>query len=191
MNKKIILASVSPRRKELLKLLKIKFRVVESGYEEIMHEHLSHSELVKFLAMGKAKAAAKKYPESIIIAADTIVSFRGKAIGKPKNKQAALLMLKKFQGKPQEAVTGVVVMDAASGKILTAVKKSKIFFKKLSDREILEYIKSGEAYDKAGGYGPLGKGMNLIRKIRGDHTASLGLPMEFVFNALVKLGVKI
>lgn len=191
MQRQIVLASISPRRKELLKLLKIKFKVIDSGYEEVMHKHFSHTELVKFLALGKALAAAKKYPKAIIIAADTIVSFKGKAIGKPKDKTDAFKMLKSFSGKIQYAVTGAVVMDAASNKVLAKVVKCKIYFKSLSDKETSAYIKTGEAYDKAGGYGPLGRGMNLIEKIKGDYTTAIGLPMEFVFNALRELGVKI
>jgi len=174
-----------------MKLLKIKFKAVDSGYEEVMHGHLSHAELVKFLAHGKAKAAAKKYPKAVIIAADTIVSFQGKAIGKPKNKHEAVLMLKSFGQKTQDVVTGAVVMDAVNKKTFTTVVKTKIYFKKLSNRQISGYIKSGEAYDKAGGYGPLGKGLNLIKKLEGDYTTAIGLPMEFVLNSLLKLGVKI
>jgi len=133
MQRQIILASVSPRRRELLKLLKIKFRAVDSGYEEIMHDHLPHRQLVKFLALGKAKAAAKKYPDSIIIAADTVVSFRGKAVGKPKNKESAFKMLKSFRGKPQDVITAAVVMDAARKKVFTTIAKSRVHIKNLSD----------------------------------------------------------
>ena len=174
-----------------MKLLKIKFKVVDSGYTEVMHKHLSHNELVKFLALGKARAAAKRYPKAIIVAADTIVSFQGKAIGKPRDKSDAIKMLKSFSGKPQDAVTGVVVLDASSKKVLTAVVECKIYIKNLSFAEISAYLKSGQAYDKAGGYGPLGKGLNLIKKIKGDYTTAIGLPMEFVFNALRQLGVEV
>ena len=191
MKKQIILASVSPRRKMLLKLLRIKFKAVDSGYKEIMHKHLSHHELVKFLALGKAEAAAKKYPQSIIIAADTVVYFKGKAVGKPKNKADAFSMLKSFSGKAQELVTGVVVMDSENKIILSKVFKDKIYFRNLSNSQIAAYIKSGESLDKAGGYGPLGKGINLVKKLEGDYTAALGLPMEFVVNALLKLGVEV
>lgn len=189
--RQIILASTSPRRKQLMGLLGIKFKVVDSGYEEIIHKHLTHQELVRFLALGKAKAAAKKYPRAIIIAADTMVLFRRRALGKPGNKSEALAMLKSFSGKRQEIITGVVIMDAASGKKFAAVAKSKIYFKKLSVREILRYINSGEPFDKAGGYGPQGLGLNLIDKIDGDFTNALGLPMGVVYNALERLGVAV
>jgi septum formation protein len=191
MKRQIILASISPRRRELMNLLKIKFKAVDSGYTEVMHKHLSPKDLVRFLAVGKARAAAKKYPKAIIIAADTVVSFKGKAIGKPKNKQEVFKMLKSFSGQTQEVFTGAVVLDAANKAILTTVATSKIYFKALSQKEIFTYSKSGEAMDKAGGYGPLGKGMNLLKKIEGDYTTAIGLPMEFVFNALAKLDVEV
>jgi septum formation protein len=190
MTKPIILASISPRRRGLFKLFDLNFKAVDSGYEEILHKHLSHSELVKFLALGKAKAAAKKYKNSVIVAADTIVSFNGKAIGKPKNRKDAFLTLKSFSGKSQDVFTGVAVMDAKTGKIFNEFCKSRVYFKKVSDKNINEYLDTGEAMDKAGSFGPLGKGLNLIERIEGDTTNVIGLPMEFVFKGLNKVGVK-
>ena len=191
MKRQIILASISPRRRELMKLLKIKFKAVDSGFDEVINPGLSHGAMVKRLALSKARAAAKKYPSAIIIAADTVVSFTAKIIGKPKDKTDAFKMLKSFKNKSQDVVTGVVVMDAAKKKVFSATVKNKIYFKDLSGSEILEYINSGESLDKAGGYGPLGKGMNLIKKIEGDYTTCLGLPLEFVFNSLRKLNVEV
>jgi septum formation protein len=143
------------------------------------------------LALGKAKAAAKKYPRALIIAADTMVSFRGKAIGKPKNKAEAAAMLKSFSGKAQTLVTGVAVMDAASGKMLTKIITSKIYFKKLSDRDIQDYVCKANPFDKAGGYNLQGLGLSLIKKVQGDFTNNLGLPMGVVFNALQELGAEV
>lgn len=191
MQRQIILASISPRRKQLMGLLGIKFKVVDSGYKEVMDPKFKPEDLVKFLALGKAHAAAKKYPRAIIIAADTVVSFGGKAIGKPKNKTDAEKMLKSFSGKAHYVITGVVVLDAKSRQIITGVEKIKIYFKKLSNQAISAYVKSGEPFDKAGGYNLQGPGFGLIEKIEGDFSNGLGLPMAFVFNALQKLGVNI
>lgn len=191
MIRQIILASTSPRRLQLFWLLNIKFKVADSGYEEVVHKHLSHQELVRFLALGKANAAAKKYPKAIIVAADTMVSFQGKIIGKPKDKAEAVAMLKSFSGKVQTLVTGVVVMDAASGKKVVTVVASKIYFKKLSARDIFDYVRKANPYDKAGGYNLQGLGLNLIKKVEGDFTNNLGLPMGVVFNALQKLGAQV
>lgn len=200
MQRQIILASISPRRKQLMELLKIKFKVVDSRYREVMSPHMRHGDLVKFLALGKAQAAAKKYMDSrlrgngkgaIIIAADSMVSFRGKIIGKPKTVTQARLMLKNFSGKAHYLITGAVVMDASTKQVLTAISKTKIFFKKLSEQDISDYVNSGEPFDKAGGYNLQAGGFNLLAKIEGDFTNALGLPMGFVFNALEKLGVNV
>ena len=190
--RQIILASISPRRKFLLSLLHLKFKVVDSQYEEVMHQHLPHQRLVQFLALGKARAAAKKYPNAIIVAADTIVSLGGRAIGKPKTKQEAYEMIKTFSDKKTHyAVSGAVVLDAKTHRVFTTADTVKIYFKKLSKQEILNYVDSGEAMDKAGGYGPLGRGLNLIQKIEGDYTTAIGLPMGFVVSALCQLGIKV
>jgi len=191
MHRQIILASKSPRRLQLFKLLKIKFKAVDSGYREVVNPRLSHKDLVRFLALGKATAAARKYPKAVIVAADTMVSFKGKIIGKPKSKKDAEKMLKSFSGKAQEVITGVAVLNASTKQVVTAVDKIKIYFKKLSDADISAYIKSGEPFGKAGGYNLQGLGFNLIKKIEGDFTCALGLPMTIVFNALEKLGVEI
>jgi len=191
MQRQIILATTSPRRLQLFKLLGIKFLAVDSGFEEVIDPKLSHEDLVKFLALGKARAAAKKYPKAVIVAADTMVSFRGKIIGKPKNKQEAEKMLKSFSGNAQDVITGVAVLDAQTKQVIVAVDKIKVYFKKLSAQNISAYIKTGEPFDKAGAYGPQGLGFNLIDRIEGDFTNILGLPMTIVFNALEKLGVKV
>lgn len=156
-----------------------------------MHEHLGHGQLVKFLALGKAKAAATKYPKAIIIAADTIVSFQGKALGKPKSKEDAIKVLRSLSGKAHYVISGAVVLDASSKKIFTTHGKNKVYFRKLSQSDILNYINTGEAMDKAGAYGFIGGGFNLVKKIEGDLTTNLGLPLGFVVDSLLKLGVKI
>ncbi len=173
-----------------MKLLKIPFKAIGSGYEEKVYKHLSHSELVEFLAVGKAKSAALKFPNAIIISADTMISFGSKIIGKPRDKKDAEKMLRSFGTKAQIILTGVCVMDVKTGKLFSFVSKSKIYFKKLSNQEIIDYIQTGEPFDKAGGYGPLGPGLNLISKISGDSTTVYGLPLALVINALQKLGVK-
>jgi septum formation protein len=188
---KIILASTSPRRKQLLGLLKIKFKIVDSGYKEVLHKHLAHEELVKYLALGKAQAAAKLYTNAIIIAADTLVSFKGKSIGKPKSKQEAFLMLKSFSGKKQIVYSAAVVFNSNTKQILVGCDKAQVYFKKLSEQEINSYLTTGEYKDRAGGYGAQDRGFNLIEKIEGNITTWIGMPMEFVYNALQKLGVKI
>ncbi len=173
--RQIILASISPRRRQLFKLLGLKFKVADSKYKEVMRQDLSHEQLVKVLALGKAHSAAKRFPKAIIVAADIIVSFQGKAIGKPKSVKDAKNMLSNFSGKTHTDVTGVVVLDAASKQIISFINKTKITFKKLSKQSILDYIATGECFGKAGGYNLQGAGFNLIAKIDGDFTNGLGL----------------
>ncbi len=173
-----------------MKLLKIKFKAVDSGFEEKIDPRLSPKNLVMHLALGKAKAAAKKYPKAIIIAADTLVFFRGKVMGKPKNDLQAHQMLKMLSGTAHDVISGVVVIDAWKNQIFKGRDKTKVYFKKLTNQQIREHIASGQALDKAGGYGPLGSGLNLIKKIEGDATTQFGLLLLFVSNSLFKLGVK-
>lgn len=175
----------------MFKLLGIKFKAVDSGYEEVVDPKMSHENLLKFLAAGKANAAAKKYPRAIIVAADTMVSFRGKILGKPKNEADAIRMLKSFSGKRQEVITGFAVLDAKTRQVISSVDKIEVRINNLTSGDIAAYVNSGEPFDKAGGYGPQGLGFNLIEKIDGDFTNILGLPMTGIYNALEKLGVKI
>ncbi len=189
--KQIILASTSPRRRQVIELLGQKVLIVGSDYEEIVNPKLSHKNLVKFLALGKAEAVAEKHPNAVIISADTMVSFKGQIIGKPNNEQEATSMMKMFSGKSFKVITGTVVLDTSKGRKVTGVTDIIITFKKLSKQQIAEYVKTKEPYDKAGGFNLQGGGFNLIAKINGDFTHGLGLPMTFVFNALKKLGVVI
>jgi septum formation protein len=155
-----------------------------------MNQKMPHKDLVKFLALGKAQAAAKKYPNAIIIAADTIVSFKGKAIGKPKSKIEAEKMLKSFSGKPHKIITAVAVLDARTKEVFLEADEIKIYFRKLLPREIKNYVATGEPMDRAGAYAFQGLGFNLIAKIQGDVTTAIGLPMQLLYNILQKLGVK-
>jgi septum formation protein len=190
MNRQVILASTSPRRKQLLELLRVKFKAVDPGYEEIMDQKMRHEDLVKFLALGKAQAAAKKYPNAVIIAADTVVSFNGKAIGKPKNKAVAEKMLKSLGAKSHYIISAVAVLDSKTKQVFVAADKIKIYFRKLSSADIKNYIATGEPMDRAGAYAFQGLGFNFVEKLEGDITTAVGMPMELVYNFLQKLGVK-
>jgi septum formation protein len=189
MKRQIILASTSPRRKQLLEILSIKFKAVDPGYEEIMQPNLNHEEQVKFLAFGKAKAAAKKFPNAIIIAADTMVSFSGKIMGKPENEKEAFKILKSFSGKTQYIISAVAILDSKTKEIFCRAEKMKVTLKKLSSKEILGYIATKEGRDRAGGYAFQGVGFNLIEKVEGDITVSVGMPMTLVYNGLKRFNV--
>ncbi len=141
--KTIILASASPRRKEILEKTGLKFKVDESDYEENMDIGLKPHELAISHSVGKAKAVAGRYKNALIISADTIVVLRNSVFGKPRDKKEAKEMLKTLSGKAHTVITGFTIMDADTGKKLSRAVESKVFFKRLNEDEIETYIKSG------------------------------------------------
>lgn len=188
---KIILASTSPRRKELLRQIGLKFEVASSDYEEDMSLPMKPNKLAKHLSSGKAEAVAKNYQEGIIIAADTFVVLGEKLLGKPHTADVAREMLKKISGKQVSIITGLTVIDIKNKKKISHASEAKIFIKKLTDKEITNYIKTGEPLDKAGAFAVQGIGAVLIRKIEGDYSGIVGLPIFKLAEILTKMGVAI
>jgi len=189
--KTIILASASPRRKEILEKTGLKFRVDESLYEEKMMPGMKPRELVRFLSREKAGDVARRHSDAIVIAADTIIVFRGRIFGKPLNRDHAKEMLKALSGNVHSVITGFTIIDAACGKELTGSAETKVFFKRLSDEDIEAYIGSGEPMDKAGAYGIQGLGAVLVKKIEGDFFNVMGLPLYTLAENLKKFGVSV
>ncbi len=190
MDQKIILASTSPRRAQLLKHLNLKFRAVDPGYEEVHHRHLKPEALVKYLALGKARSAALRHKNALIIAADTLVAYEGEVLGKPHTADTARRMLRKLSGKKHQILTGVAIVDARTGQVYSACDAAGIKFKKLTPARIAAYVASGEPLDRAGAYAIQGLGYNLIKRLEGDLTTAIGLPMSLVYNGLKNFGVK-
>jgi septum formation protein len=135
--KTIILASASPRRKEILEKTGLKFEVDESRREEKMDTGLKPHDLAKFLSREKAREVASRHANALVIAADTIVVLRGRVYGKPCDREEAKEMLKVFSGKTHSVITGFTIIDTASKKELSGSKSSKVFFKRLSADEIV------------------------------------------------------
>lgn len=189
--KEIILASTSPRRKELMEITGLPFVVVPSPYEEDMSLKMSPKELVKHLAKGKAKAVADNYQQEIIVAADTIVVLGNKVMGKPGTEAKARQMLKQLSGKAHKVITGYCIIDSASGKIVTKAVETKVYFKKLSSSEITNYIRSGEPLDRAGAYAIQGLAALFVKKIEGDFLNVVGLPIQDLAQDLKKFGIVI
>lgn len=189
--KKIILASTSPRRKELMTRLRINFEVMDSGYEEDMTMKMLPVALAKFLSMGKAKAIAAKSKDCIIIAADTFVVHGNKLIGKPHTKEAATKMLNSINNKTIKIITGLAIIDTCSNKTFSEVEIGEVKFRKFSKSEIKNYVASGEPLDRAGAFAVQGLGSVLIEKVSGDFNSIIGLPLFKVAKILTKLGVKI
>ncbi|MFA7654062.1 MAG: Maf family protein [Candidatus Magasanikbacteria bacterium] len=192
LSKIIILASTSPRRKEVLRSSGIKFKTVPSDFEEKITPGMSVEKLVQNLAYGKVAVVAKKYPRHIVVGADTVVVFKDKIYGKPINKADALRTLKKFSGKRVKVVSGIALYFWQRNKrIFTDVDISFVHFKKLSDSDIKGYIKSGQPMDKAGSFGIQGLGLFLVDKLEGNYSAIMGLPLLKVAGILKKFNIRI
>lgn len=190
--KTIILASSSPRRRNLLKKTGLKFKVVESKFDEKidLKSKLKPHELVKKLSFKKAKIVAKNHKNSIIIGADTIVFLKGKILGKPKDKEDAKRMLEILSGKTHVVVTGFTIIDTELNKTVTKSIETKVSIKKLSDQEIDGYITTKEPFGKAGAYAIQEKGSIFIEKVEGDFFNAVGLPIYSLMIELKNLGIK-
>lgn len=189
--KQIILASESPRRRELLEKIGLKFLVVKSRYQERIDPNLTPHELAKKLSLGKAKLVAKKYKNAIIIAADTFVVLDGKIIGKPNDEKNARKTLRLLNNRMHLIITGFTIIDSASKKTVSKSEETKIYMRKIADHEIDSYIKTKEPLDKAGSYAIQEKGSVFIEKIEGDYFNAVGLPIYALVKQLKKFGVSV
>lgn len=180
--KKIILASASPRRKELLTVAGVKFDVITKDVDESVPIGTEPHEAAVMTAKKKALAVAVENNGAVVIGADTIVVANGKILGKPKDKKDAFDMLKMLSGKEHKVITGVCMV--CGNRIKSFEKTSSVRFYSLSDKEIEEYIETGEPMDKAGSYGIQGKGCTLVESIDGDYFNIVGLPVAATVRAL-------
>ena len=185
----IILASQSPRRKELLELAGIKHRVIVSQVDEILDDDLDVAGQVQDLAIQKACAVAELYPQETVIGADTIVVLDGKILGKPKNEEDAFNTLKALSGRKHQVMTGVGIINKEKELLTSFVNITEVEFYYVTDEWILNYIKSGEPMDKAGSYGIQGKGFELVKSISGDYYSVMGLPIAPLKRTLTHLGL--
>ena len=185
----IILASQSPRRKELLELAGIEHRVIVSQVDEILYENLDLAGQVQYLAIQKACAVAELYPQETVIGADTIVVLDGKILGKPKNEEDAFNTLKALSGRKHQVMTGIGIINKEKELLTSFVNITEVEFYYVTDEWILNYIKSGEPMDKAGSYGIQGKGFELVKSISGDYYSVMGLPIAALKRTLTHLGL--
>ena len=187
--KKIILASASPRRKEILEKTGLKFIVDASDYEEDLSLRMPARRLARYLSCEKAKAVASRYRNAIIIAADTIVCLNDKEFGKPHNYSEAKRMLSILNGRNHYVITGFTIIDTGEGQSVSRSVVTKVYFKRMTMKEIDSYVRSGEPLDKAGAYAIQGLGAAMVKKIEGDYNNVVGLPIDALMKALRKLGV--
>lgn len=172
----LILASGSPRRRELLSRMRVPFVVEVSDVDE--RAEGSPWEVVAILAGRKARAVAEKHDSGLILAADTLVCLDGQALGKPKDDAEAARMLRALSGRGHEVYTGMCLLDAATGREQLCVEESRVFFRPLTDEEISEYVASGEPRDKAGAYAIQGGAAAFVSRYEGSYDNIVGLPTE-------------
>jgi len=186
---KIILASGSPRRKDLLTQVGIPFEVIVSNADETITG--PPDQQVQALALRKAIAVQNTRPShnDIILAADTLVYIDNKVLGKPETPSEAFNMLKSLAGRSHTVYTGVAILHGSEKQVF--VDSTKVFFRNLSDSEIQAYIATGEPMDKAGAYGVQDKGALLVDHIEGDYFTVVGLPIAKVGAALREMGIEV
>ncbi|HHX17612.1 MAG TPA: septum formation inhibitor Maf [Clostridium sp.] len=194
---KIVLASSSPRRSQLLTQIGLKFDVIEPDIDETDGINLEASQLVKFLAYEKAHFVAKNISKNLqsnekclVIGADTIVE-KEKILGKPKNSKEAFEMLKYIQGSWHKVMTGIAVIDVATMKGISDFEITDVKMKELTDSTIKAYVDTKEPLDKAGAYGIQGLGSIFVEKINGCYFNVVGLPLSKLDTVLKKFGVSI
>jgi len=190
--KKLILASASPRRKDLLKTLGLEFDIIPSNVEENIEGIPFSNALIEELALSKAQDVASKADNSsVVIGADTVVVVDSVILGKPKDEQDAAKMLKMLSGRTHSVVSGIAVVDKSSGKILTDSVESLVTFRDLDDEEINNYIKTGEPLDKAGAYAIQGYASIFVSFIKGDCNNIIGLSTYKLAEMLKEVDIKV
>jgi septum formation protein len=176
--KNIVLASQSPRRRELLTRLGYPYTTDSADIDETLDLDLGIQKAVEALALRKARAVEKKHTDSIIITADTVVVLNDKIYGKAKDAQDAFVMLKELSGHTHQVMTSMCLMY--QDKNITFTSITDVEFYELNDQDIHNYIETGEAYDKAGAYGIQDLGALFIKKIDGDYYTVMGLPVALL-----------
>lgn len=189
--KKIILASQSPRRKDLLKQIGLEFKIDPSNYEEDMSLRVEPRELAEYLSLGKAKDVAQRHKGSVIISADTIVAVDDEVFGKPKTPERAKYMLQKLSSRAHSVITGFTIIDTETNRQISKSVETKVYFKDISEEEMNAYIASGEPLDKGGGYAIQGLAALFVEKIEGDYFNIVGLPILALITELKKFGINV
>lgn len=189
--KTIILASASPRRKELLEKLGLKFQVEPSNCEEDINSELEPHELAKSLSLKKAELVAMNHKNALVIAADTFIAFEGKILGKPQTETAARKMLAAISGRRHSVITGFTIIDTESNRVLSRSVATEVYIRQLTSNEIDAYVRSKEPLDKAGAYAIQGLGSVIVEKIEGDYFNVVGLPLSALAESLKEFGIHI
>ena len=183
----LILASASPRRRELMEHVGLGFQVIPARGPETPPVGLDAGETAAALSLAKAAEVAEDWPGSIVIGADTVVEIDGEILGKPRDGADAARMLRLLSGRAHSVYTGVTVIKGETR--LTRYERTRVYFRPLTDREIGAYIATGEPMDKAGAYGYQGLACLFVERIEGDYFNVVGLPLCLLGQMLAELGV--
>jgi septum formation protein len=182
----IVLASGSPRRKQLLEMLRIPFRVIPPDVDEHVLPGEQPDAYVTRLSRAKAQAVVSRAPGEVVLAADTTVVLGGKIFEKPASPADAVAMLEQLQGKTHEVLTAVAV--AEDGRLEQALDRSRVTFRPNTRETLEEYVATGEPLDKAGAYAIQGLGAPLIERVEGDFFGVMGLPLRLALDLLARFG---
>jgi septum formation protein len=185
---RFVLASASPRRRELLDLVGIQHTVDPADIDESMHAGEVPAAHVERLAREKASKVAARHPDAFVIAADTVVVLDGRVMGKPRTEDEAYAMLSDLSGATHIVLTGMAC--TFNGKLESSVDDVSVTFRSLSGDEVREYIATGEPMDKAGSYGIQGYGATIVRRIDGDYFAVMGLSLVRLVELMQRLRVR-
>ena len=184
---KIILASKSPRRAEILRMIGVSFKVESSNIHEKINQKTKQNEIAINISKAKAEKISHKYPDKIIIGADTIVVFNKKIFGKPKDKNESKKMLKALSGNCHKVITGVTIMNEKLGVIKTFSETTKVFVQKIPTKQIEFYVNNYNTLDKAGSYGIQEWFSVWIKKINGCYYNVMGLPVSKLHRHLLEI----
>jgi len=188
---KIILASQSPRRAEILRMIGVRFKIESSNIHEEINQKIKQHEIPINLSKAKAEKISHKYPDKIIIGADTVVVFNKKIFGKPKDKNESKKMLKALSGNCHEVITGVTIMNENLGIVKTFSETTKVFVQKIPTKQIEFYVNNYNTLDKAGSYGIQEWFSVWIKKINGCYYNVMGLPISKLYGHLVEIDKQI
>jgi len=186
---RIILASGSPRRREILELLGLEFETVESGYDEDLIKTDDPVELVEELAIQKALSVADKYSDALIIGGDTVVYVAGVLVGKPKDKKDAQRIIRLLSGTTHLVITGVAVVNSLTGDSVVGHEEGGVRFRELREEEIRKYVESGIWRGFAGGYAIQGAAAPFVSEQTGSLSAIIGMPVVLITDLLEQMGV--
>ncbi|MGF9910265.1 Maf family protein [Brevibacillus fortis] len=190
-NVPLILASSSPRRRELLQTLGLSFTIITSDVDETTAEHLSANEVVEELSLRKAKEVASRLTEGVVLGSDTVVVLDGQILGKPVDEMDAYRMLSMLQGQEHTVYSGVALIDVETGRAEVSHSLTHVRIRALTEQEIKSYIATGEPMDKAGSYAIQGIGATIVEGITGDYFTVVGLPLGLTSTLLTRFGMPI